>query len=800
MTRERVRLVMRDADLEVRLHGARAAIALGLDRAGDEVVAWLQEAEPRLRATACEVIEASPTPESVAALARVLSDSKADVREAAARAMGASGQVETIAALLGRLDDPAVGVRRAVVRALGRLGDARAAVPLVGKLQDTEPEVRAETAKVLGQLGDPRSVSSLELALQDKEPSVRIAVLDALGRLGLATSVRTIAELLRPDGALSATGATGFAMTRQTAIAALAKIESPEALRLLASLLAEEGPVPYSEDAVAHVRRAFGAVGLRAEATLREVVETSREVPAASAAAMALALVVDASTAPAAVASIARSARRGDLELASALAAMERIGAPSALPFVLEHVTHADVTVRERAVAVATKLLEPSRPDGRVIDIVRERVLDPKSRLGERVALARLLGRTGSPRAAAVLLALLPRVESTAFAGGPVPLDVAALLGLGELGESNPDVEARLLEYLGHPSERVRTSAATALARVGRDAAATRLLSRLRDSAEQDRSALALALSGALARSSDAALVGRTADALKVLSGHVRDALIEGLGRSSLSGATALLGALARHEDVDERRKIAEAIVERADAVELGLTLAMDADPGVRASAAWALGSIVDASRLDGLRALTRDQDVAVAANAAGALAVAARRLSLGTTEGPRLCALLEDTRSYVASQALVGLRLLEAPCAAGVLRRLVLGARSPRVREAAALALAMTLARGATSESKLDALALARCADEERDAAAARACTEGRASSGARTPPVVLRDVLVYVVPGSGDRPEPRAPFAVVLPGGMMRLGVTDRRGAVFLRGVADGTVELAVPAALAP
>ncbi|MBM4360755.1 MAG: hypothetical protein FJ096_21825 [Deltaproteobacteria bacterium] len=66
--------------------------------------------------------------------------------------------------------------------------------------------------------------------------------------------------------------------------------------------------------------------------------------------------------------------------------------------------------------------------------------------------------------------------------------------------------------------------------------------------------------------------------------------------------------------------------------------------------------------------------------------------------------------------------------------------------------------------------------------------------------PPSAGFDLLVYVVPGSGDQPVPRAPFALVLPGGELRLGVADRRGAVFARGLADGEVELTVPAPLAP
>ncbi|MBM4360243.1 MAG: HEAT repeat domain-containing protein, partial [Deltaproteobacteria bacterium] len=675
--RERTRLALRDPDVEVRLHAARAATVLGLERAGDEVLGWLQESDPRLRIAACQVVGATPTSESTAALPRVLADGKAEVREAAARAMGASGSVELVSALLGRLDDTATPVRRAVIRALGRLGDPRASVPLMSKLQDPEPEVRAEAARVLGGLGDVRAAMSLELALGDRDGAVRMATLAALARLRASTSARAIAALLTNDGisTQSAPGALDHA-TRQAAIKALAQLGSPDAVRALASMLEAEGPVAYSDDASAHVRRALVSVGGAAQPVLQDQVESSRSSRASSAAAMALAQLSAPATKPAVVKLIAQAARRGSVALPSALAAMGRIGDASVLPFVLEHVAGPDAEVREIAVEVATLVLDPTHPDGRVIDIVRDRVLDPRTGLGERAALARLVGRTGSPRAVPILLELLPRRREPSASLGASPLLVAALDGLGDLGDATPEVEARLLAYLGHPAERVRGAAAMAGARVGRDAMAAKLIERLRDSAEQDRFVLALALSGTLARSKDARLVGPLGDTLDVLSGRLRDSLIEGLGRSSLVGASGLLERLARSADVDDRRKVAEALHARTELVEVAAALARDADPGVRANAVWSLGSTVDAARVAVLREAIRDIDAAVAGNAAFALALAARRLALVTSEAQVLCGLLEHPRSYVVAQALVGLRLVDGTCAPGAVRRLVASGR----------------------------------------------------------------------------------------------------------------------------
>ncbi|HZO16484.1 MAG TPA: HEAT repeat domain-containing protein, partial [Polyangiaceae bacterium] len=64
LARELSRQALRDNDIEVRLFAARAAAELGVSRAGDEVMEWLSDRDVRLRVAACELIEASPTPQS----------------------------------------------------------------------------------------------------------------------------------------------------------------------------------------------------------------------------------------------------------------------------------------------------------------------------------------------------------------------------------------------------------------------------------------------------------------------------------------------------------------------------------------------------------------------------------------------------------------------------------------------------------------------------------------------------------------------------------------------------------------
>jgi hypothetical protein len=101
---------------------------------------------------------------------------------------------------------------------------------------------------------------------------------------------------------------------------------------------------------------------------------------------------------------------------------------------------------------------------------------------------------------------------------------------------------------------------------------------------------------------------------------------------------------------------------------------------------------------------------------------------------------------------------------------------------------------RASADERALSSRALWRCAVEDRHATVAEQCA---------APPRQVKgtdDVLIYVVPDGRAEPVARAPFALVLADGAMRLGVADRRGVVFEAAAPEGALELAVPAALAP
>ena len=148
------------------------------------------------------------------------------------------------------------------------------------------------------------------------------------------------------------------------------------------------------------------------------------------------------------------------------------------------------------------------------------------------------------------------------------------------------------------------------------------------------------------------------------------------------------------------------------------------------------------------------------------------------------LAALLEALHARGWELSLVGER-----CDPALGRRLLLTDGSPVVRRAAAT----LLLRIPAADGRVDRVALRRCAEQDVDGSVAARC------GGA--PPAFPRQhdpVAVYVVPAAEAEPVARAPFALVLADGLMRLGVSDRRGLVFEAEAPRGPVSLEVPAPL--
>jgi len=749
-----------DADTEVKVAAADSAIHLRIAPATEAVLGWLGGPDTKLRIEACEVARALPDPRAVTALGRALGDAEAQVRAAAADALGAyAGDAEAVSPLLGKLDDASPIVRGVIVRSLARLGDARAVVPLVGKVQDSVPEVRQAVARALGDLGDLRATQALLLQLRDNVTDVRVEALGALGKLRAVDAAFAIAPLVTDR----------TAALRQAAIAALGRIGNATAVHALVAALGT------GDDATAGfertpVREALVAAGPAAVAEVAAVLASPKGPAAATSAAWILGELHARDQAPAIVAAM----RRGALPVAAALHALAGAGTSDSVRVVLEFANDPSSIVRDQALAAGAALLDPSAPDGRAAEPLAAALRDPNLGPTERAKIARLLGLTGAARAAADLAGL------ARSKGAVVRLAAIDALGtLGPVAATRAEDLAPLIDALTDPDPNVRLHAAVALGESGdartRDALAAKL-----DSDEIDRAVVLAALGGVLSRAPDAAVIARLARDLELAAGPDRDAIAEAIGRANSPAAVAALGKLADSADIDDARTAATLLaahggesVDAAHARSIARALLTHRDATVRAQAAFALGTLGDRAALDALVPLLRaSTDEAIdAATAIGRIAARTKDVAAAHP----LCEATRSPRSYVRASAFAALAAARARCDDGAAERLALESDpSDAVRSAAALAIA------ASSRGDLDARALTRCAAEDRSGAVATRCRAPLPGIAAPDARVRTHAVAVYVIPDLAATPIPNAPYVLVLEGGALHAGTSDRRGAV--------------------
>jgi len=758
-----------DPDVEVKLAAAQSAVRLRVVPATLAVLPWLGDRDARLRIAACEVARALPDARTILQLARGLGDADAAVRAAAADALGAQASPDAVAPLLGRLDDASPQVRVQIARALARLGDKRAVVPLVGKVQDSVVEVRQAVVRALGELGDARASQALILTLRDNTNEVRIEALHALGRLRAPEAVETIAPFATDRNPA----------LRQAALAALGRIGTRDAMRALI------GTLGVADDAGGGLertpaRQALAAAGQPAIPELSALLKGNPSAHVATSAAWVLGDL----HATGEAATLVSAMRRGVLPSAAALHALAGAGTRDSVPVVLEFVGAASPVVRSETARAAKALLDPSKPDGRAVEPLAAALRNVNLTLDERAALASLLGRTGAPRAAPILVSL-------ANAKFPA-LRLAAIDALGTLGPA--DADEALLEKLNDTDATVRLHAAIALGDAGKEKAREALLSKMDAGEELDRAAVLTALGGILARVPSENAIGRLSHALELAAGPERDALLLAIGRSNFPAGVRALGTLLRADDADDRRTVATVlpVQARASAEPLARGLLRDADASVRAQAAWAMGALgdgADKAGVDALSAAIASNDLDTAVNATAAVGRIAARTRAPQLAVRVLCPLLRDARTYVRVNALAGLAASGTRCGDGGVERTLLADDSNDLVRATAAAVLWRKPAAA------DTAALERCAQGDRSGTVAQQCRAASpgASSGS------THAVDVYVVPDTSPTPRPRAPYALHFEGSYLRVGIADRRGACFEPLAPEGELSLERPSAQA-
>ncbi|MET0791139.1 MAG: HEAT repeat domain-containing protein, partial [Polyangiaceae bacterium] len=248
--------------------------------------------------------------------------------------------------------------------------------------------------------------------------------------------------------------------------------------------------------------------------------------------------------------------------------------------------------------------------------------------------------------------------------------------------------------------------------------------------------------------------------------------------------ATARLAAITAASSLAaDRAKFAEALAAHPTERTRLLPLLRDPNPAVRANAAWSLSEVGSAAERPALEAALNDSSVAVAGNALQALA---RIASRGHGSAIALaCPRLADPRAPLRALALRALRLTGERCEHGEEADALVRDRSEWVRQSAA-ALLRDVPRGPA-----DAVALARARDRDPSGAVAAEC-----EAPSPVKPDGVEATQVVVIQAGEDLPRPSQPFALLRADGLVRLGVSDRRGQVFEVAAPRGALSLLEPA----
>jgi HEAT repeat protein len=851
---------LEDPDPSVRLTAATLAGRRRIEAAAPVLIQWLGDPRVEVRATAARALGAIGSPAALGALVRALGDADVQIRVEAIRAVAAIGGPDVTVALLDRVSDPESAVRVEAVRALGRLGDPRAVLSLLGSLQDPLPEGREAGATALGQLRDARALRGLLGLLHDPSPDVRKAAARALGSLGAEGShaVDDLAVLALRES--NEGDVTTRGQIAQVAVESLGRIGGDAACDVLVQVFRTGATVDArmaaeaAADALGRMpaltrARIPSLVSGTPESLLGRLIELLGAVGGDPAAQALLGILDRPGLSPAlegrawrslgqtgspsvlvplltAAASPPQSARRagarGSRSNASARVTLASTPGAPATGFCASPL-NADALAGVDAYAEVTGSLDPLALDP-LLDLLRA---VGSTCLHQSSALLRLVGRTRNPRAVAALTPWLSHREEL--------LRRTAAEGLADAGVQG--AEDALAGALADTSSDVRLAATDALARHGDARALDALTRRWRAAAPLDRTHAARAMgrvlrrtaSEAAASESSGAAVRALGEAVETGAPGLRAAALDALADAAAAGhpdalasferwtqtpppdlalpvvTEALGNALASAETAPRARLLAalDTLARSASRDASGARSALRAEASL-ATLAWARRGVDRASSADLLRD-ARESPTWVAANAAGALA---RALS---PEAPAddvarvteaLCAGLRE-RVHVAwrANALLALARVGATCPDDPAAQWATGHRSAWVRRAAAEALAARLSR-AQGEADVRALSrpLEQCATSDRDAETALRCAHllrvARSPGGAVSAP--RSDTIDAVLLNEAGVPAPYASYALALPDGVIRLGVTGPDGWIHERAAPRGRFVLIDPSDL--
>jgi len=174
----------------------RALLPLIVRAAGAGAVAeCLTDADPEVRALACDALARLGVASLVGSIFPLLADHNPRVSYAAIGAIQSlgSGETERLAIAAARSGDPVV--RRAALRILSYFGSTTVLDNLLGALEDPDERVRESAIQGLPFMDDPRALEALLAMAKDESPRSRAAAMRSLGRC--ASDLRVTSYLLK---------------------------------------------------------------------------------------------------------------------------------------------------------------------------------------------------------------------------------------------------------------------------------------------------------------------------------------------------------------------------------------------------------------------------------------------------------------------------------------------------------------------------------------------------------------------------------------------------------------------------
>ena len=148
------------------------------------------------------------------------------VRKYAALKLGELGDRRAIEHLVVAMTDENVEVRMAAAQSLGKLGDEGLVERLISTLEDSNEYLRDQTVHTLVHMGEI-AVPSLLVALKSDKWMVSYSAVKALGRIGTEEAITGLASILEDDGNV---------YVQKAAVEALESLREqaePEVIRLL---------------------------------------------------------------------------------------------------------------------------------------------------------------------------------------------------------------------------------------------------------------------------------------------------------------------------------------------------------------------------------------------------------------------------------------------------------------------------------------------------------------------------------------------------------------------------------------